>query len=93
MSETFPSRREFAAAVALLGVSSLSEGQPSKPDDSTGEAMAALLRVRFGKHLTDEQLKALQGNLHAMRLTAERMKRVKLSNADEPAFTFSADVP
>jgi hypothetical protein len=92
MSETFPSRREFAAA-ALLAVAGVADAQPPKPDDPTADATTAMLRARFGKHLTDEQLKALQGNLLGMLLTAERMKRVKLTNADEPAFTFSADVP
>jgi hypothetical protein len=88
-----PSRREFAAAAALLGVAGLAEAQPGTPRPDPAEAMVAMIRARFGKHLSDEQVEALKRRLTGLELTAERMKRVQLTNADEPAFIFSADVP
>jgi hypothetical protein len=54
------------------------------------EALTEVVRIRWGKHLSGEQLgeiaKALDGRLKA----GEAMKRVKLGNADEPDVVFSA---
>jgi hypothetical protein len=64
---------------------------PEAPS-SVAEALTEVVRIRWGKHLSGEQLgdiaKALDGRLKG----AEAMKKVKLTNADEPNVVFSADV-
>ena len=66
------------------------------PSDTPGpmaEALAEAARHRFGAHFQagdmDEVRKAVQGNLQA----ADRLRKVKLTNADEPVTLFSAVPP
>ena len=98
MSEnTAPSRREFAAAVALLAAAPLAALAADKkpevdPLTAAGEALAAAARARFGKHLTAEQLVEVEKSIRAGVFRAELLKKIPLANGDEPAFAFSADV-
>ncbi|MBK9963830.1 MAG: hypothetical protein IPP07_02570 [Holophagales bacterium] len=95
-----------AAAPALLPAAAL--GQTAAPPpaatplptpvptpeapSSVAEALTEVVRIRWGKHLSGEQLgdvaKAIDGRLKA----GEAMKKVKLGNADEPDVVFFADV-
>ena len=95
-----------AAAPALLPASAL--GQAATPaaapppvptpvptpeaPSSVAEALTEVVRIRWGKHLNGDQLgdiaKALDGRLKG----AEAMKKVALTNADEPDVVFSADI-
>jgi hypothetical protein len=98
-------RREFAKALALAAAAPLVAGAdtahgdepapPAKPQGplAIAEALTELARLQHGKHLTDEQLKAVQRSILGGVFAAERMNKVPLKNSDEPAFVFSADVP
>jgi hypothetical protein len=88
------SRREFAAAVAALVAAPLLPAA-QKADDPLAaqvEALLALAKAKYGKHLDEDQLKGLEKGLRRILLSAQGMNRVKLANADEPAVVFSADV-
>ena len=65
---------------------------PEAPS-SVAEALTEVARIRWGKHLSGEQLgeiaKALDGRLRG----AEAMKKVPLTNADEPDVVFFAEIP
>ncbi len=65
---------------------------PEAPS-SVAEALTEVARIRWGKHLSGEQLgeiaKALDGRLRG----AEAMKKVPLTNADEPDVVFFAECP
>jgi hypothetical protein len=65
---------------------------PEAPS-SVAEALTEVVRIRWGKHLSGEQLgeiaKALDGRLRG----AEAMKKVPLTNADEPDVVFTAEIP
>lgn len=93
----------MAAAPALLPAAAL--GQAAAPaaatpvptpvptpeaPSSVAEALTEVVRIRWGKNLSGEQLgqiaKAIDGRLKA----GEAMKKVKLTNADEPDVVFSA---
>jgi outer membrane receptor protein involved in Fe transport len=95
-----------AAAPALLPAVALAQAAPSatptaaptptpiptpEAPSSVAEALTEVVRIRWGKHLSGEQLadvaKALDGRLKG----AEAMKKVKLANGDEPDFVFTAD--
>jgi hypothetical protein len=60
---------------------------------SPAQAMSDVVRIRHGKHLTEEQLTLIKQSIENSLRAAERMKQWKLQNGDEPAFTFSADLP
>jgi hypothetical protein len=93
-------RRDFAKTVALMAAAPLTApagtAQAQKPDAASGEAADALIelvKARHGKHLTEEQLKAMRPSIARAQAAAARLRKVKLSNGDEPAFLFQADVP
>ena len=98
----------LAAAAPALAGAGLALGQappapspaptptPTPPPDapsSTAEALTEVVRVRWGKNLSGEQLgeiaKALDGRLKG----AEAMRKVALTNADEPDVVFFAETP
>ncbi len=91
-----PSRREFHAAVALLAIAPLATAaEDEKPADAraaTAEALAAAAKARFGKHLTPEQLTEVEKSIRGGVFRAEMLTKIPLTNGDEPAFAFSADV-
>jgi len=66
---------------------------PQKPSP-LAEAYAEVARVRFGDHLTPEQLEQVKRRLDGYARkdgTTDRLRAVKLQNGDEPDFTFSAE--
>jgi hypothetical protein len=95
-----------AAAPALLPAAALGQAAPPAPaatpvptplqtseaPSSVAEALTEVVRIRWGRHLSGEQLgdvaKALDGRLKG----AEAMKKVGLTNADELDVVFFADV-
>jgi hypothetical protein len=104
-----PARRSFLASLAaapllpaaLLQVAPNPPPPPSpapsaSPSDAPGPvalALAEAARHRFAAHLepgdAERIAKAIQGNLQA----ADRLRRVTLTNADEPVTTFAAVPP
>jgi hypothetical protein len=96
-------RREFAKSLALVAAAPLigapeangGEDEKSSKDklpDGVSEALTQIVRSRYGKYLTEEQVKEVKKSLEGRQRTAETMKKVKLANGDEPAFIFFADV-
>jgi hypothetical protein len=88
------SRREFtlavaAAPLAAAGASAAENDAELSPD----EALLAIVRDRYGKHLTAEQLKAIHRGIQRMNARAETLKRYPLHNGDDPAVAFRADLP
>jgi hypothetical protein len=62
---------------------------PPKPSP-LAEAYAEAARLRFGEHLSPEQLESVKRDLEGNVRTAERLRGFKLQNSDEPDFVFSA---
>lgn len=63
-----------------------------EPPSPYVEAMAEALRAKFGRHLEPGQLEAAKRSLDRIARNADRMKQVKLGNADEPDVVFFAAV-
>jgi hypothetical protein len=88
-----PTRRRFlqaaaiGAALPLVAAPVAAAGDPPSADES----LLAMVRVRF-KHLTEDQLKAVQRSLRGDLAAAEALKRIRLDPLDEPATVFIADV-
>ena len=53
-------------------------------------ALAEIVRRRYGKHLTPEQLEAVARELDGRLQGGKRMRETRLANGDEPDFTFHA---
>jgi hypothetical protein len=52
------------------------------------EAQLALVRIKYGKHLDDDQLSEIVRALARIHNASERLKHFELKNSDEPAFVF-----
>ena len=53
-------------------------------------AFGAVAEARFGSQLTPEQLARVKEDMQGNVRTADRLRAVKLQNADEPDFVFAA---
>src|SRR5262245_7459591 len=93
------SRRDFAKTLAVLGAAPLAMlksevGRADQPEKALQplllslEAQLSIVRVKYGKHLNDEQLSEIIRVLARIHNASERLKQVKLQNSDEPAFVF-----
>ncbi len=93
----FAKNLAFAAASPLISTSETAQAQEAKSSKEkppgVSEAWTELVRVRFGQHLTPDQLKEIKKSMEEKQRAAETMKKVKLQNGDEPAFIFFADLP
>jgi hypothetical protein len=68
---------------------------PAQPQGSPtpsplASAYGEVARLRFGQHLSPEQLQAVGRDLEGNVRTAERLRAFKLKNSDEPDFAFEA---
>ena len=65
---------------------------PASPPDISEDArsLAEIVRRRYGKHLTPEQLEAVTRSLDGGVQGGKRLRESKLTNGDEPDFTFHA---
>lgn len=97
MSEKKP-RRTFLKGVAggaaafALGGGAAAAGQESDRTDPKDEAEALLevVRRRYGRFLTKEQLDTVRRKLHQQVLLGRIFQESPLSNGDEPDFVFQA---
>jgi hypothetical protein len=98
------SRRTFAESLALAAVGSALGVTPdtlriswSLPAHSSSIAPAALARVlaqaikaQYGARLSRENLKTISEQIEHGLERVDRLKKVPLTNADEPDFVFAA---
>lgn len=92
-------RREFTLGL-LLGppLSAVAAVAPARADEpvgplvATAEALSRIVRARYGKFLTPEQLVEVEKAIVRRQRSADIMRQVQLKNSDEPAFLFRADV-
>ncbi len=95
-------RRDFAKAMALLAATPVvvafnpvQAHQTASVETPTTavDSLTEIVRLRYGKHLTEDQLKEVKKSIERNQRSADILRRSKLSNSDEPAFTFRADLP
>jgi hypothetical protein len=86
-------RREFTQRAALVAVTpflssfgSATGQEPAKPEGAAAvvQALTEVVRQRYGKHLDEDQLKAVQRSIGFHVSTAERLSKFPLKNSDEP---------
>lgn len=84
------SRRQFAKAIAALPLLTIeAQGQETKPSPLAA-ALQEVVRAQSGQHLTAEELARIGKDLEEWVPAVERLRAFKLTNADEPDFSFSA---
>ena len=77
------------------------DAKPAKPDSAAAPApppeisedarsLIEIVRRRYGKHLTPEQLEAVAREMDGRLQGGKRMRETRLANSDEPDFTFHA---
>jgi hypothetical protein len=93
-------RRQFAKNVAALAAAPVAasaapaqEPAPPARPATAGQALAELVRIRYGQHLVADQLRRVTQRVENNLRMADRLKRTALANGDEPAFEFTADLP
>jgi hypothetical protein len=67
------------------------QAQDADKPTPDAEALAEVVRIRYGKNLSDDQIAEVKRSINGRIRTADRLKQFKLANGDEPAFVFSAD--
>ena len=83
-----------ALANAQTPVPTTAMPQPSpspQPPSPIAEAYAEVARARFSQHVTPEQMLKIKEDLEGNVRAADRLRKLKLDNGDEPDFIFSAD--
>lgn len=64
--------------------------QTATPPSPVAVALLEVAKARFGEYLTPDEHKRLLATLDGSVATANRLRGVKLNNADEPDLIFSA---
>jgi len=83
----------LAQAAAAPGSTPAATPIPTpEPPSSAAEALTEVVRIRWGKNLSGEELAEIAKTIDGRLRGAERMKSVKLGNGDEPDFVFGAFV-
>lgn len=75
---------------ALPSPSPSASPTPPPEPSSSAEALTEVVRIRWGKHLSGEQLGEVAKAIDRGLRSSERMKKAALKNSDEPDFTFFA---
>ena len=90
-------RRDFAHAALITAIAAAAAAAPAQSQEpkteekiSLAKAIEALVRQRFGEHLTEEQIKSVVQRAQG-RLSSRPKQGTLLKNSDEPAFIFQAD--
>ncbi len=106
-SITSSSRREFAKSLAILAAAPvvsraaetnappatpLQQTPPADQPSPVAESLTEVVKLRYGKNLSEEQLNLVKRSIDRSQRNADRMKQFKLVNSDEPAFAFTADI-
>jgi len=92
------SRRDFTKKLAVLAAAPLAAALPDdaaaqRPGEAIADSLLEIAKARFGDHITDAQLRDVKRGIMRNQQGAELLRRVKLTNADEPAMIFRADLP
>jgi len=88
-----PTRREFTQALAIFAAAGSSAAAVAPSSDDYASAIDTIIRFRFGKYVTDDQITHLREIVLAKRASASFLHRVELDNGDDPIAAFRADLP
>ena len=82
------------AALGTASVTELSDAQTAAaPNTAQVDALTEVVRARFGHYLAEGDIEEIKKGIERNIRYADALAKVKLTNADEPDFTFFADGP
>lgn len=87
-SGSAPKAAGSAAPADSAKTAAAAAGPPEIGEDA--RTLAEIVRRRYGKHLTPDQLEAVTRELDQRVQGGRRLKDAKLANGDEPDFAFKA---
>src|SRR5918992_902480 len=87
VAQTPPATKE---AVAPPNPQPTPSPQQPPPPSPLALALVEVARLRFGEKLSDEDMTRLRRDIAGNLRSADALRAVKLKNADEPDFVFSA---
>ncbi|HYH06615.1 MAG TPA: hypothetical protein VEK11_06070 [Thermoanaerobaculia bacterium] len=96
MSKT---RREFAKSLALAGAvaplvvadaAAQPAAQPAPQPSALGDALTNVIIAAYGQHLTPQERERIARDMQEYAPGIESFRKFRLTNADEPDFTFHA---
>jgi hypothetical protein len=80
----------LSGAESNANPASLQQQPPNQAPPAGTDALAQLVKERYGKYLSDAQLAEIKQGIERNLRTSERYSRLKLANGDEPDFRFHA---
>jgi hypothetical protein len=96
------SRREFAEAIALVGLApfigeragwsslaALGSGAALEDPASLAKALARAIRAQYGNRLSEADFGVITRQIQSSLERAAKVRKVPLTNGDEPDFLFS----
>jgi hypothetical protein len=96
------SRREFAEAIALVGLApllgepagwsklaALESGAALEDPASLAKALAGAIRAQYGDRLSETDLGVITRQIQSSLERAAKVRKVPVNNGDEPDFLFS----
>ena len=89
-------RRGFVAALGALPLAPQAFAQTPAPPpvaDPRVDALAQAIEQRYGTFLAPGDMKDIRETIEGNLKAAERLRKVKLGNADEPVTVFEAAPP
>jgi hypothetical protein len=69
------------------------QNPPAEQPSLSALALSEMVRARYDKYITKEQMDQIKRSIDRSLRSADRMKQFELKNSDEPAFAFSVEVP
>jgi hypothetical protein len=103
------SRRSFAEALALAALAPVLNVGPGSislswwisptsdptlaPPGQLARALTDVIRAQYGRRLSPKDLKRIAQQIQAGLERVDRLRKVELTNGDEPDFVFTAGLP
>ena len=85
------SRRTFAKTVAALPLAATDLfGEPKADEKPLATALTSVVRAQSGQHLTREEMNRVAADFSDYAPYIEKLRAFRLTNADEPDFTFAS---
>jgi hypothetical protein len=82
-------RRTFLRSLPLIPAAGIAVAQDApSPNAAQIDALADTVRLRYGQYLVAGDMEEIKRGIERMQRSAEAILKVKVTNSDEPDFSF-----